>query len=107
LEAGKELRRFTGDSGTVNSVACSPDGRRALSGGNDRTVRLWEVETGKELRRFAGHDGYAVAFSPDGRRALSEEGSVIRLWDLDSGKEVRQFQGHTDGVVSAVFSSDG
>src|ERR1700677_2868150 len=61
-----------GGSG-VSSVAVSPDGRRVLTGGDDRITRLWDVETGKELQRFEGHSNWvdAVAFSPDGRRVLT------------------------------------
>ena len=32
------------------------DGRRALSGSRDKTLRLWDLETGAELRRFEGHE---------------------------------------------------
>ena len=32
------------------------DGRRALSGSQDKTLRLWDLETGAELRRFEGHE---------------------------------------------------
>jgi WD40 repeat protein len=57
----------------VYGVAISPDGRRALSCGPDRTIRLWDVETGQELRRMLCPTAVAaVAFSPDGRRALSD-----------------------------------
>jgi WD40 repeat protein len=66
-------------------VAISPDGRRVLSGSDDQTVRLWDVNTAKELHRFAGHRGrvWGVAFSPDGRFALScGEDRTIRLWRL-------------------------
>ena len=54
-------------------MAFSPDGLRALTGGADKTLRLWDVDTGKELRVLEGHaEGvWAVGFSPDGRKAVS------------------------------------
>ena len=44
----------------------SPDG---LSGGNDGTTRLWDLETGKQIGRFDEADVriVCVAFSPDGK----------------------------------------
>ena len=63
----------------------SPDGRRALSAGFDKTLRLWDLETGKELRRFAGHTGRVldVIISDDGSRALSgSDDGTVRLWSL-------------------------
>jgi WD40 repeat protein len=66
-------------------VAFSPDGRRALSGSLDKTVRLWEVESGHAVRLLEGHSDSveSVAFSPDGRRALSAaENGVMRVWDV-------------------------
>ena len=37
------------------SVAIAPDGRTALSGSGDKTLKLWDLATGKELRTFTGH----------------------------------------------------
>jgi WD40 repeat protein len=51
----QSLCTFSGHSNVVNSVAFSPDGRTALSGSDDSTLRLWEMATGKELRTFRGH----------------------------------------------------
>ena len=55
------------------SVTVLADGRRALSGSRDKTLRLWDLETGAELRRFEGHEGWvtSVTVLADGRRALS------------------------------------
>lgn len=45
VTTGKELACFRGHEGNVNSVAVSADGRFALSGGSDRTIRLWALPT--------------------------------------------------------------
>jgi WD40 repeat protein len=41
--AGQETRTFVGHSSTVLSVAASPDGRFALSGSGDNTLKLWDL----------------------------------------------------------------
>ncbi len=105
-----EVRRIEGNPGPVYAVAISPDGRRAVAGGTDGLVRLYDVKTGKEIRRFEGHAGrvWTVAFSPDGRRCASGGfDQTIRLWDLASGREVRRFTGHDDYVRSLAFTPDG
>jgi hypothetical protein len=65
--------RLTGHTGAVWSVCVSADGKRVLTSGADKTLRLWDGHTGKQLRVFEGHTDqvYGAALSPDGKRVLS------------------------------------
>ena len=38
-------------------MAVSADGRRAVSGGEDGTVRVWDLGSGAPLHTLTGHDG--------------------------------------------------
>ncbi len=99
-----------GHTDAIWSVAFSPDGRFALTGSEDNTLRLWDVATGKELRSFSGHTNFvsSVAFSPDGRFALSGSwDDTVRLWNVSTGKELRSFNGHTAFLEAVAFSPDG
>jgi small GTP-binding protein len=87
----------------------SPDGKRALSGGEDRTVRLWDVDAGHSLRVLEGHAARVrtVAWSSDQRWGLSgSEDRTVRLWDVETGRCLRIFKGHTQFVNSVVWSAD-
>jgi WD40 repeat protein len=95
--------------GSVYSIAFSPDGHFALSGNDDRTLRLWEIESGICLRVFKGHSGpvKSAAFFPDGCFALSCDWKTLRLWDVESGECLRVFKGHSDWITSVAISPDG
>src|SRR5207247_948556 len=73
VETGEEGARLEGHTGWLWALAVSPDGRRALSGSADTTLRLWDLASGEEAMRFTAHGKtvHAVAFAPDGRRAAS------------------------------------
>jgi WD40 repeat protein len=78
-----------GHRGTVWSVAFTPDSKAVLSGGGDRTARLWDARSGKLLQSLQGHKGpvNAVALSADGAMlATGGEDMSVRLWRVNRGK---------------------
>lgn len=94
----------------VISVTFSPDGKTLISGGQGRSIRLWDLDSGKERLRCEGHPGqvWTVAYSPDGKLlASASEDRSIRLWDPATGKEIRLLQGHFGAVWSVAFAPDG
>jgi len=50
------------------TLAFSPDGQTLASGGEDQTIKLWDVETQQCHRTLLGHTAMvqSIAFSPDG-----------------------------------------
>ncbi|KDQ19610.1 hypothetical protein BOTBODRAFT_102789, partial [Botryobasidium botryosum FD-172 SS1] len=71
----------------VHAIALSPDGMRAASASEDKTICIWDGMTGALLAGpLSGHNDqiYSVAFSPDGLRVASGS-TEICLWDAITG----------------------
>jgi small GTP-binding protein len=95
---------------SIFSMSFSPDGRYALTGSADNTLRFWEMASGRALSVLRGHASavYDVAFSPDGRHGLSGSADgTVRLWNLEGGLTVHALTGHDADVLSVTFSPDG
>jgi tRNA A-37 threonylcarbamoyl transferase component Bud32 len=109
-QSRQEVLRLGGHADAIRAVAVTADGRKGLSGGEDRALRLWDLAAGRELGRLAANRGAvtAVDLSPDGQRALSAgRDPALRLWDVARGQEVRSLPVPRGAVLAAVFSRNG
>jgi len=60
-----------------------------VSGSNDRTIKLWDMQTGGVVKTFQGHTYYvcSVSISPNCTTIASGSGdNTIRLWDIQTGE---------------------
>jgi len=65
-------------------LAFAPGGKILASGGKDRTLRLWDVQTQRPKRVLKTEEVpvLAVAFAPDGKTlALGSTDKQVQLWD--------------------------
>ncbi len=100
-----------GHTRQVYSVAFSPVGQVFASASEDKSIRVWDINTGKQIALLRINSGHirAIAFSPDGEHLVSADNTdnAVKLWDLTTAKVEKIFKGHTGPVHSITFSTDG
>ncbi len=113
--ARQPVRRLADHGVAVATVALAADGLKALSGGKDGTLRLWDVSSGREMRALPrqAHEIRAALFLPGSEASTGSEtiavasGIGIRAWHIESGRELTRFTGHTDAVRCLAPTPDG
>jgi WD40 repeat protein len=94
----------------LRTMALSPNGRTALTGGVDGSVQLWDAVSGQPIGPRQRHESIITfaTFSPDGRTALTGSfDKTARLWDTANGNPVGEPLQHPGGVAGLAFSPDG
>lgn len=82
---GNLLRTLSGHDGWVTSLAFDSDSRLLVSGGEDGSVILWDVDNGAPLVSLTGHTGAvnAVDIDPLDRWIVSgSDDHTVRIWNL-------------------------
>jgi WD40 repeat protein len=95
---------------TVSEIAIGADAQTLVSGGQDRTIKVWKLQTG-ELKKTLRSDSGAInalAIAPDGKTVVTGSGDrIVRIWDITSDRPPQILRGHSGNVTDVDISSDG
>ncbi|MCT4352192.1 serine/threonine protein kinase [Streptomyces sp. Je 1-79] len=108
----RPVGELKGHEGNIESLAVSRDGKFLATGGNDTTLKLWDLTARREKATFEGHTDavWAVAFSPDGSTLYSGALMELFAWDANSGaakKKLAAYESEDDFVKCLAVSPDG
>ncbi|MDZ8067685.1 MAG: WD40 repeat domain-containing protein [Nostoc sp. DedQUE08] len=104
------LRTLTGHSSSVDAITVTSNGKYIISGSNDKTLKVWDLEIGKEISSFTGHTDKinTIVVTPDDKLLISgSNDKTIKIWDLETGTELYTLIGHTDSVQAVALTPNG
>jgi WD40 repeat protein len=109
LKTGEVVREFAGHADGVRGVAVSQDGRRAVSAGIDRTVRVWHLGPNVEIPQVTESAAVTSLWcSPDGLMFVSgDKNGSVQLRDVATLRLLRHFSGHARPIDTARILPDG
>ncbi|OZH51970.1 sugar-binding protein [Hydrocoleum sp. CS-953] len=80
------MRVLAGHQAIISAIAISPNGQTIASAGDDKTIKVWNIE-GQLLHSFVAHNEkiWKLAFTPDSQTIVSaSQDETVKLWKTDS-----------------------
>ena len=92
------------------SLAITPDARKAISGSEDNSLKIWDLEKHCLISSLEGHSEpiHGVAISSDGRQAISgSSDNTLKVWDLEEHCLISSLEGYSNPIHGVAVSGDG
>jgi WD40 repeat protein len=108
----KEKNNKSSHNGLVRTLAFSPSGDALISGGEDKLIKLWNMETKEDskVKVFQGHTKpvWSVAFHPSGSYIASgSDDKTLKLWNVLTGQCINTVEAHKESIWSVAFHPNG
>ncbi|MBD1936748.1 hypothetical protein [Microcoleus sp. FACHB-68] len=94
----------------ASTFAISADGKTLVSGGEDKAIKIWDLQTGQLRKTLQSDSGKidAVAIAPDSKTVVTGSGDrMVRIWDITSNQRPQILKGHSSDIRQVEISSDG
>lgn len=74
-------------------------GDKIISGSDDMSIHIYDINKGELTKRLLGHDGGVWALQNYGNALVSgSTDRTVRVWNIETGKCTHVFDGHTSTV---------
>uniref|UniRef100_A0A6S8VLB2 WDR5-like beta-propeller domain-containing protein n=1 Tax=Ditylum brightwellii TaxID=49249 RepID=A0A6S8VLB2_9STRA len=104
------IATLVGHARGINDVCWSRTAEYVATASDDKTLRLWDVQTSDALVEFRGHTNFVFSCNFNPQSNLLVSGSfdeTVKLWDVRSGDCVSTLPAHSDPVTGVDFNRDG
>ncbi|NER45577.1 MAG: NACHT domain-containing protein [Symploca sp. SIO1A3] len=109
-EGKEEGCKLEGNDKCLAGHDITPQGQTLVTGGEDQTVRVWDVNTGSCLRVLEIPINWmlSIGLSPDGQTlATGSDSKTVKFWDLATGECIQTLPDYNSYVWTVAFSLDG
>ena len=93
----------------ITAYDFSPDSKYVVTGSQDNSIILWNIETGREIRMFNRHTDpvFSVVYNNDGTRILSSsKDNTAKVFDVISGDLILSIKMPRNDLQQAYYSPD-
>jgi serine/threonine protein kinase/WD40 repeat protein len=106
---GKELQVFHGFLDRINSVTITEDQRYLIATSNDKSIRIWDVESGTLIQSWSNQSPIrcATLMNQDRWVVTGDNQGLVQIRDIATASVVRNLRGHAAAVLSVAVSPDG
>ena len=110
VASGYPVRMFTGHSGNVTAISCSPSGKLLASADDAGTIIIWDLGPGKLKKRMRGHAKggiWSLSWSVESSvLASGAADGTVRIWDIAVSNDANG-QGRVAGEGATGQKVDG
>lgn len=81
----KLIRTLEGHSEAIFMIAITTDNTKIVSGSDDKTIKVWDIDTGELLQTLEGHSArvMSLAVTPDNTKIVSGSAdNTIKVWQI-------------------------